>query len=391
MTARPVTDAISKNKRIQVVSAGEYYAVCCPKCGDTRHRLWINHRYNTEFEGVKLTGKACCYNERCEQTKGFFDDLNRKIASREPLSTYTPVDTVSNEPFIHPNVPLPGFCRSLDLLEETHLANEYIRRCRGFDPKTLQEDWGVCWCEYSDDFKEASHRLIIPVGDETGMIGWQARYVGSNVSSTEFVADATGATTNPPGSESLIRHFYEPSGVPPAGVAKFHTMPGMKKSHIVFNLSRAKTYGSCPVITEGPFDAMRVGKEHGLALFGTSISAHQRQLLAKAYTGKAAEIALIAFDNDVAGRDGVRKAMQALGSIFRYVVDIGLAHDPSDYESNRVLWWAIWQNLHNKFGKDSNEFKAAVAATEQSVTGRYRSDWEYADRITLPTLVPTRI
>ena len=27
------------------VAYGEYYRVCCPFCGDGRHRLWVNHRF----------------------------------------------------------------------------------------------------------------------------------------------------------------------------------------------------------------------------------------------------------------------------------------------------------------------------------------------------------
>ena len=358
MTARPVKDAITQRKKIHVITAGEYYAICCPKCGDTRHRLWINHRYNTEFEGIKLTGKACCYNERCEQTKGFFEELDRKIARHVSLGAYVPVDTISNEPFTHPNVSLPGFCKSFDLLEETHLAKEYIR-LRGFDPAKLQDDWGVCWCEYCDDFKEASHRIIIPVGDETGMIGWQARYVGSKQTVVEGYY-----------KDGWFGALYAADGTPPEGVPKFYTMPGMKKSHIVFNLCRAKAYG-CPVITEGPFDAMMIGKEHGLAIFGTTISANQKQLLAKAYTGPSAEVALVALDNDEAGISGALEAVESLRSVFKQVINIQLPKDPSDYESTIKSWTRIFDELIARYGRDSKEFKAVSCMVQpnQAVAG----------------------
>src|ERR1035438_3249329 len=49
--------------RVEVLHRGESYRVCCPKCGDTRHRLWINHRM-VEFPGLTICFNAGCYRSR---------------------------------------------------------------------------------------------------------------------------------------------------------------------------------------------------------------------------------------------------------------------------------------------------------------------------------------
>ena len=332
MRGKTVLDAITQKKKHSISTYGEYYAVNCPKCGDSRHRLWVNHRYNTEFDGLKVTGKAVCYNEHCEQLVGFFEELNLRLKRYYGLSRFNPQqDIVTDEVYSPKITPLPGFCKSLQHLEPHHLAIKYLKG-RHFDIDTLIDDWGIAWCEVSDEFPAASHRIIIPIVSEIGIIGWQARYLGS-----KNVIAADGTTD------------LRPDGTPPSKeIPKFYTTPGLKKSHIVFNLQRAKNY-PVPIITEGPFDAIKVGKEHGLAIFGTTISEYQQKAIATAYKENN-RFAIIALDPDRAGHSSVLQVDAALRKIFKDTLIVTLPHDPGDYVSRCLLWMNLSQLTYKKYG-----------------------------------------
>ena len=48
----------------QASNPGEYYRIACPFCLDTRHRLWINHRWGVGPDGVpneRLIGMPVSY------------------------------------------------------------------------------------------------------------------------------------------------------------------------------------------------------------------------------------------------------------------------------------------------------------------------------------------
>ena len=59
LRATPMTDPFTGQEKLNISSSGEYYRVCCPMCGDTRHRLWINHRW------AKYNWLLTCFNEGC--------------------------------------------------------------------------------------------------------------------------------------------------------------------------------------------------------------------------------------------------------------------------------------------------------------------------------------
>jgi hypothetical protein len=238
--------APSKEEELE---SGEYYRVNCPYCQDTRHRLYVNYRWNTVTrDGKKAKGLAHCFNEKCDMLN--LDDELKGYVAR---SLGRGINTAYRKPEPFKPVEWPGKCIPLDQLPVNHAAVRYIQ-LRQFDPAYLAKEWDVRYCV------EAGHdlvrdRLIIPVYWEGKLVGWQARAIGD-------------------------RH---------AG-PKYYTMPGLKKTQMLFNGDRAKTF-KFGVVVESVFGAFRVGPR-AVALLGKSMSWLQREL-AVGYWGMGAMCVLL--------------------------------------------------------------------------------------------------
>lgn len=228
---------------------GEYYRVNCPYCNDTKHRLYVSHRWGTrDIDGHPLMFLAICYNEDC-----LADPINRK-AFRDRLRYDT---TLKNAPLskgiIIPEekrvFEWPGPVTRLDKLPEDHAAVAYVTG-RGFDAGRLGRYYGVSYCHNSLYF-HASGRLIIPVYSGTVMKGWQARYVGEL-----------------PWKNKDAEDRYPP---------KYYTAPRMKRSKLIGNFDNAKKYKTM-VLVEGWFDVFATGPWSG-CIFGNFTSTYQRKML----------------------------------------------------------------------------------------------------------------
>ncbi|GAG32877.1 unnamed protein product, partial [marine sediment metagenome] len=75
--------------KVKIQTSGEYYCVCCNVCGDTRYRLWINHRWGTLLGGVRLDHLVTCYNEDCDQALGFKSRLRDALDHNLTLQSST--------------------------------------------------------------------------------------------------------------------------------------------------------------------------------------------------------------------------------------------------------------------------------------------------------------
>ncbi len=42
-TTKVVTDLVTGRKRTKIINSGEYYAVCCPFCNDTKFSLTLKY------------------------------------------------------------------------------------------------------------------------------------------------------------------------------------------------------------------------------------------------------------------------------------------------------------------------------------------------------------
>src|ERR1043166_541750 len=71
------TDRLTGRQELSVNLPGEYFRVSCCFCNDTRHRLWINHRWGRYEPAVKSKNLflAHCYNENCLAQPGNVSQL----------------------------------------------------------------------------------------------------------------------------------------------------------------------------------------------------------------------------------------------------------------------------------------------------------------------------
>jgi len=89
MRYRATADVESGAPEVTILDGGEEYMVCCPMCGDKRHRLSVNHMYGSTVAGVSMLHMAHCWNERCEHN-GLRDALYREWQNyREYGSAFT--------------------------------------------------------------------------------------------------------------------------------------------------------------------------------------------------------------------------------------------------------------------------------------------------------------
>lgn len=253
--------------REEVVDGGEYYRVSCPYCNDSRYRLYVNHRWNTEGPDGKPYGRfmIVCFNERCSM-ENFQDELKPYLNHYPKIHRPDNAEAANSDLF--KEVTFPGECKPLNELPEYHPAIQYLRtrpRQKPFDPDELFKTWNLHYC-----FKHPNPlicgRIIIPVYRNTVMVGWQARALGQHN-------------------------------------IKYYTMPGMNKKAMLINGDRAQHYKFC-VLVEGFFDAMSVGP-FAIPLLGKSISYIQRRLLQEGWGNKA-----VAFMLDSDAHDEMKMATE---------------------------------------------------------------------------------
>ena len=313
---------------------GEEYAVCCPHCGDSRFRLWINHRWGTSEDG-QFDGLVTCHNEHCEQ------DREKDVVEhlRESMSAYGS-DVADGRVVIRKGkdngelvdmVAPKGM--TINMLPDDHPACEYVRS-RGFSPKYLGETYGVKWVDFDARFPP-NHHLFFPIyrldeAKQFRLAGGQSRYF------------------NP------IDYNDKPNKA--NGEMKWFTVPGTRKSKLIYNYWRV--IGSPVVVLgEGPLDACRIGPWAGIATFGKDISQLQRDLLWK-HWGKAHDtVMVLAYDYDAwLHTDVHKKTAEKLEAIegqmrevwpnfvrlqFTATQDVGAT-------PTLLTWKAIVNDLHNQ-------------------------------------------
>lgn len=226
---------------------GEYYRVNCPKCGDTRQRLYISYLFGTFDPKTKsrLWHCAVCYN--CNRTAKdmYLDDLVKEhFGKMKVLVPSRPVTEVVDPQEVRPPI---GQHALLHDLPSTHPARAYLEG-RGYDCNELGQRY--YWMYYHDcDEYFLARRIFIPVLHERKdgalvMVGYQSRAI---------------------------------PGLSVADKPKYWTMPGFPKSYVLYNLHNARKHSRI-ILTEGVTDAARVG-DNAVAMLGKSLSRFQINLL----------------------------------------------------------------------------------------------------------------
>jgi DNA primase len=102
----------------------------------------------------------------------------------------------------------------------------------------------------------------------------------------------------------------------PEGTQKYALPPGFNKSHVLFNLHRAREHAAEGlIVVEGFFtvcEFFQRGRRKVVALMGSSMSKEQERLIVETVGPKGR--VLLALDNDEAGRKGSADALSRLSS-----------------------------------------------------------------------------
>jgi len=312
-TVRP--DFITQRETIVIDKDyhGEEYRVCCPFCGDTRFRLWINHRWDTEDPATKVKfglGLANCFNDGCDLNRAA-DRYDKRVRQEDLRKLISPLlrHTVSLPVHLgeapKPVVPtLPEKLVPITQLDPHHPARYYLETTRGFNVQRLVEIHQVAYCP-NDPHPLVDDRIILPIRQSSRLMGYQARYIGDNV---------------------------------PENLPKYFTMPGMRKTQVLYNYDWASQY-PVGVIMEGITDVWSVGGQ-GVNIFGDSAGDRQRQLIHAAW-GETGIILMS--DADVMDTEDKRKKYtklrDSLTSLCRWgMLEVRLPEkDPGSYWSED-LW-----------------------------------------------------
>ena len=196
------------------------------------------------------------------------------------------------------NPPLTFELKGLDA------KHPYLRE-RGLDKETI-DYFGVGYCSRGT----MKNRIAIPVHNERGeVVAYAGRWPGDDES--------------------------------PEGEEKYKLPAGFKKSHVLFNLHRAKEVvtDNGLILTEGFFDCIwlyQVGYPNVVALMGSSMSEPQRELLVGTLGGKGKVVLLL--DNDEAGRKCEAKCLDEL-STYLFVKKVRLPaefNQPDNLTENQI-------------------------------------------------------
>lgn len=242
VTPRTVTGEVPAGGRVkaEIVHPGEYYRVNCPKCGDARKRLWVNH------QAVEFPWLIRCYNEPCFDSAEARDQLIFMLyKTRRPRAPRVSRGRRDDHAELRAVEP-PGPIVTLDRLPPDHPARLYLGGVRGYDTDYLGRAYGVAYCAHSPRYRQCSDRIVVPVLMQGVLVGWQARFIGD----LDWKAQQ---------------------------IPKYWDMPGMPKRLVFYNHDLA---ARCPwvVMVEGVTDVWSVGPM-AFSLLGSSLSFGQRRLL----------------------------------------------------------------------------------------------------------------
>ena len=293
--------SMSSDKRtFNVADSGEYYRVNCPICHDTRHRLWINHRWGVGAPGVpgvssdSLWWMLVCYNEECYEGKdAHFNkrSLEKKVYADTPRNMLSQLRIQPG--IVYPELTVvedPGPCTLLKDLPEDHEAVKYVRS-RGFCPLQLSRDYHIKYCHsvYKPEHKTAEGRILAPIYMNENYVGWQARFVGE-----------------------AANYKWTP---------KYYTMPRFHKGRALYDYDAASLM-PLVVVVEGITDCWALGAG-SVALLGKTLTPHQVAMVQSKWKHCVLLLDADAVDNSM---DAYQKLRRQVNTI---VVQLPEGKDPA--------------------------------------------------------------
>lgn len=318
------------------ISGGEQYAVNCPFCGDTRHRLYVSHMWNQIIETSNHVKYHCskhlirCFNEDCQRKEENFNQLCERLihVMKNPqvirLADVQTVELQTNLTTIKNQVPYPEQAMSLRDPRVPHHVLQYLEN-RGFDIDYVAS-WGVqvAWIPYPIQGEEIPMKypiLIVPVYQYGHYWFWQGRLVP--VDGTEH-GDLERRATG---------EFY----------SKYYIPRGAKKNWALYNLDNAEKFSEVAIV-EGVTDVWRIG-DNAVATFGKQLSPAQKKTLRDRFRGK--RLVFVPDMNDpqtVAIAEAQRIELLSSGSFS--AVEISCIESGKDPGSLRIPQGQIWNYLN---------------------------------------------
>lgn len=310
MSGSYVADVKTRSKlRLDINDWGEYYKVCCPYCGDGRHRLYISHRWGVydPKTGIRNYHLVKCFNEDCQQHEDFIDVLRGRLDKLTNMTgTKHNLGAVKLSHKIDVDIALPGPVTALSTLTKDHPAIKYLNN-KKLHPKRLEENYGVFWCDHSN-LPQARHRLIAPWHVNGVLKGWQARYIDMNGSGNcDNMYMCPRSLCN---HQWVHQHDIKPKlcpicgydDDPPRKVVKWYTCPGARTGDTFFNWEHAQAWPFL-VLVEGPNDVFKMGTpvrscERGpvIASFNHVLTNEQKLLL---FSRRQHQAIVLMYDQDV--------------------------------------------------------------------------------------------
>jgi hypothetical protein len=258
----------------------EEYRICCPFCGDKRHRLYVNCKWGV-YDAITNTSNihlVHCYNEscvqpsttddrtwqiRCERRQRLFDQVYHEQNRHIVLNPITATKKPDNEP-----AELPGRVIKFQTLATKypqHPAVTYMQY-RGFDPKLLGTKYGFMYCDkvVNNLYRMAENTIIMPILKGNMLYSWIARAVGD---------------TRP---DIWANH---------KGWKKYYNMPGRPLSVVGYNLDQALCY-STVVLVEGVLDVIKTG-DYATCLFTKTVPANLKKRIIHGLTEYGSKATLV--------------------------------------------------------------------------------------------------
>lgn len=276
---------LDKGIDAEYASSGNELHMPCPLCGDHKPRLYIN----------RLTGRWMCFH--CDE-KGGLEAFLMEALLYDPIQAgrlmaqmrdEAPTARRERAPVKPTEIEWPPFAMSF---EEEKVDGRYWSYLvdRGIAANQIAQ-YDIRWCPVG----KYAERVIIPIMMGGVLRGWMARLI-----------------REPVGKEQKVLHPL-----------------GMKSSLLLFGLDDVAP-DSAVVLTEGPFDALRIGG--AVATMGAKMSPQQRHLLQE----RGITTVVILYDGDNSGRRAAKRVGRELVAA-GFTVEIANLPDGVDPGSATML------------------------------------------------------
>ena len=319
---------------VKNIKGGEQYAVCCEYCNDKRYRLYISHLWNVRIpyagsEYICSDGLVRCWNRECVDTEhqanraDLVTKLNNLLGDPVALDLADVVTKDNNQDLseMSNQVPIPDCLMDITDTRVPEYVRDYWFNERRFGMDILNK-YRVKFTYLKFPIQAGAPVMlqpvtVIPVFQYGHYWFYQLRLIPIN---------------------GQVWRGYECNQL---GVQypKYYIPKGARKSWCLYNLDEASKYQQIAIV-EGTTDVWRLGGR-AVAKFGRSLSAAQRGILQRHFSGK--DLVLVPDADDPQAMPDALKDLTMLNNMgcFRSVKlsSIPAGMDPGDIKEGEDAAW----------------------------------------------------